>query len=447
MSKLKIARLPVREQTEKQISGIGDAFGALTHLMGFSAGVSGTYATYRQMRSNPTVALARAVAIAPLRTASWSVEAKRGSEDETIKEFIQEEMNKHWKSFLKDILFALDYGWAPFEKVWSLDQEGRLVYRKLKPLLVDRTVILTDRITGVFTGFRNIAVDLSSDCCFLFTYDKEAGNLYGRSRHENIRASAWTQWNTVMERYGKYITKVSGIIPMIRYPPGKSIDASGSEIDNFDIAKKVLANLGSGLGVTMPNELMRWAEDAVKSGVDIAKLEAWIISFLEAKGNHGRQFNETLRHLESLMMRGWLVPERAAIEGQFGTKAEAAVQGQVGTTIADLLYDEILEQINWYIVNPLLVYNYGREHENKFFLKRAGLNPELRELLAKVMEKVLSEPDNIDLFMRWINVEAAIDSLSLPRSVNEANQKEPTLEEEAKKSMKDLNDKLEAFVG
>lgn len=444
---LKLHIPPKGEKTKKQ-SFIGDAIGMLTELTGFGQALTGRYRTYRLMRNNPTIALARAVATVPLRAASWSIGVDEDFEDDVVKNFIQREITGHWKGFLKNILFALDYGWAPFEKVWGVDDEGRWVYKKLKPLLVDQTAILVDKETGVFIGFRNVNVELPANKCFLYTYDKEAGNLYGRSRHENIRESAWTHWAQVMTRYGKYMTKVSGIIPMIQYPEGQSQDATGNTIDNFDIAKKVLQNLGSGYGVTMPNTLIGWAEDAVKSGIDIDKLKAWIITFLETKGQHGTQFVATLRHIESLIMRGWLVPERAATEGQHGTKAESKVQGDLGMRIADLLFEEILEAINWYVVNPLLIYNFGPEYENKVRLERAGTDPMLRELLTAVMQKVLSDPGNIDLLTQWIDIEAVIDSLSLPKASETIETKpvKPTMEEEAKETWKRVQDKLSTFV-
>jgi hypothetical protein len=429
------------EKTKKQV--IGDTIGMMTNLTGFGRAAKGTYKVYRVMRANPTIALARAVATAPIRLASWTVETKE--ENEEIVKFIETEMKKHWRSFIKDILFALDYGWTPFEKVWEMNPEGKWVYKKLKPLLVDKTKIILDADTGIFGGLQNASVKLLPEKCFVYSYDMEAGNYYGRSRHENIRGNVWTHWNGAIEKYGQYLTKVSGIIPMIQYPEGISTGAGGADIDNFDIATKVLQNLGSGNGITMPNTLVKWAEDAVKSGMNVSELKAWIITFLETKGNHGSQFVETFKHLESLMMRGWLVPERAATEGRFGTKAESAVQGEIGVTIADLLYEEILEAINWHIINPLLVYNFGVEYENKVYLTRAGPDPRTRELLSKIMEKILTAPANTDLAMEWLNIDSMIDSLSLPKNEEAIKPREDS-EEEMREEMKKINDKIAAII-
>jgi len=448
MAKDEIKSPAVGEKTKAQ--GTAGIAGILGRLPGFSPALLGTYKTYRKMRNNPTIALARAVATAPVRLAKWGVVVDDDIINDDIKDFIQKQIEGHWRSLIKNMMFALDYGWAPFEKVWEV-KDGKWVYKKLKPLLVDKTSILTEQKHGTFAGLRNGDIDLPIENSFLYTYDGEAGYLYGRSRHENIRESSYNAWEGLIDKYGQYVTKISGIIPIVEYPEGISNTEGGAEQDNFEIAKKVLQTLGSGFGVTMPNVLISWAEDAVKSGVDISKLKAWTINFLETKGQHGTQFVGSLRHNESLMMRGWLVPERTATEGQHGTKAESKVQGDIALMIADLLFEEILEYINWYLVNPLLIYNFGQDLENKVRLERAGPDPETRELLQRIFEKVLSDGNNTNLLAQWIDIDASIDAIGLPKAEETLNtelleENKPTETDEAEEQYKDVQNKLKDFV-
>ena len=435
------------EKTKRQVLGIGDALGIITDIPGFSSAPGGNYNTYRKMRTNPTVALARAVATTPLRAASWSVVAEDEYDKEEVTSFIQKEIEVHWRGFIKNLLFALDYGWAPFEIVWDINQDGRWVYRKLKHLIVDKTKIIVKKDTGVFDGLQNISTVLPAKKCFLYSYDAEGGNLSGRSRHENIRSTAWVYWDQVMEKFGKYFTKISGIIPMVEYPEGESQDESGATIDNFTIAKKVLQQLGSGNGITMPNTLIRWAEDAVFKGVDVSKLKSWQISFIEAKGQHGNSYNTSLRYTDSLIMRGWLVPERTALEGQHGTKAESGTHGEIALQISDLLFDEILEYVNWYLVNPLLIYNMGPEWENRVWLEKADMNPLLRKLLSDMMGKILTEPMNMDLVSNWLDINAILDNLAIPKSTEKVEF--PEREEnndDAKKVIDKVQDQLSRAI-
>ena len=74
------------EKTKRQ--SIADSMGMIGELVGFSQAITGAFKNYRKMRNNPTVALARAVATAPIRLATWGIEAEDGVDDK-IKEFVK----------------------------------------------------------------------------------------------------------------------------------------------------------------------------------------------------------------------------------------------------------------------------------------------------------------------------------------------------------------------
>lgn len=435
------------EQTKRQIP-VSNVAGMVSTMTGFGQAPRGSYKTYRQMRANPTVALARAVAFAPIRTASWSIVADDDVPDDYV-EFIEKQVKSFWPSFIKSVLFSLDYGWMPFEKVWAV-VENRLVYEKIKPLLVDKTIPMVDKDTGRDAGLRQLDVNLPPENCFTYTYDKEFDNIFGRPRHENIRTSAWNQWQEISENRGKYAKKTSGIIPMVEYPEGTGRDAAGIEKPNFELAKNVLENLGRGNGVAMPNTMAAFAGDLARSGIDISKLKAWHISFLEGKGNHARGYSDTLRHLESLLMRGWLVPERTATEGQFGTKAESETQSEIALIIADLDFLDIIAETNIGLINPLVIYNFGSRYKDKIRLERGGIDPILRAFFKEIIKSILGEKSNIDLFLNWIDVNSLIDSVGLPKAQEKITTDETKAKAVEKKEKDDIEEsksgKLERFV-
>ena len=82
------ATVNTTERTGKQIPP-NSAIGGLAILQNVDSDIPkpapGTYKTYREMRTNPTVALARMMARAPIQSAKWSVE----SEDEDLQEFVR----------------------------------------------------------------------------------------------------------------------------------------------------------------------------------------------------------------------------------------------------------------------------------------------------------------------------------------------------------------------
>lgn len=410
----KVKKPSVREETKGQYpAGVASILTDGLYA-GFSMAATGTYKTYRKMRKNPTVALARMIATAPIRTAKYGLVSTDNTPQDRV-DFIEDQMKSLWPELIHNIMYAIDYGWAPFEKVWMVEN-GKYVYRKIKPLLVDKTAPVVDLKTGAFKGLKQMEVRLPVEKCFVYSYDSEAGNMFGRSRHENIRETAWTQWQQIAERRGQWGRKTAGVTPIIEYPLGESENEVGEKKPNFELAKSVLEKLGVGDGVCMPNTMAKFAGDLARSGIDLGKLRAWHISFLETKGQHGREFTVSLKHLESLIMRGWLVPERAGTEGQAGTKAEAEVHGNLALVIADLVFADILKSINWYLVNPLLVYNFGKEVENTIWLERGELDPLMKAFYKELVKAVLTHPQNYDLLESWVDVGTLITKVGLPKS-------------------------------
>jgi len=396
--------------------GIGSVgFNALP-MRGYDPAPPGTFQTYDRMRRNPTIVLARAVSTMPIKTAEVSYESHDDVPDDVV-QFVQDVMEPLWPVLLRDILLALDFGFSAFEKVWEareINGTKKLVYRKLKPLRPSLTEI---RVAddGSFAGFKQEKVELPPEKCFIFSNDQEYGNLHGFSRNENVR-NPWSQWEQLCSREGQYLTKVSAIIPQVEYPEGKSKDKNGTERDNFELAQLVVNEMCRGNGVTMPNVLARYAQDLVKSGVDVTKLKAWMISFLETKGSHGDEIGNRMRHKESLMLRGWLVPERAASEGQQGTKAEAETHGDLAVSVAQLVLDDILRDVNAYVIDPLLIYNFGQARKGSVYLSAGGLSPDQAAFIRTVVSGILTQPGNTDLFLRLIDYDALIDQVGLPKA-------------------------------
>lgn len=381
-----------------------------------------TYAEARRIRSHPIVTFARALATAPMRAADWSYEHDEGFEQQ--RDYIREQMTPLREWLLHNALFALDYGWAPFEKVFEVQAwEGRPVLglRKLKPLLVDKTNILVESSSGSFTGLRQGRIDLLAAQAFVYTYDPEAGDLYGRGRHESIRAEYAADLG-LTKRQGQYLTQIIGGKPICHYPPGTSRDASGAEDSGFKRAKEALERLGTGQGIAVPNQLMQYAQDLVKQGVDVSKLRPWQFEILEPKTAHGDEMTNTHKHLESRLMAGWLVPPRSGLEGQYGTKAEAETHADAGLLIADLTLQELIRHVNWYIVDQLLALNWGEATRGHVQIVTAPLQDEAKHRLWALLKAVFS-PQNADTLFTMLDADATFEQLGLPKVDDTINEK------------------------
>lgn len=118
------------------------------------------------------------------------------------------------------------------------------------------------------------------------------------------------------------------------------------------------------------------------------------------------------------MLRGWLVPERAVIEGQYGTKAEAATHGDVALRMAEDTLGEFVRQINAQLVADLVRWNYGEEWVGRLRLATEPMVDDTREFYRSLMVKLL-DPTMLDVFAELTDLAdvAARAGLPIPKEV------------------------------
>ena len=116
----------MQEQTKAQVASVDPSLILSPEL--FEGNVpKGNYNTWRRMRDNPTIALARAIANAPIITSEWSIEANDDVPNERV-EFIQSVFRKIWSAIIRDTLLAQDYGFSAFEKIFEYDiKSGKII--------------------------------------------------------------------------------------------------------------------------------------------------------------------------------------------------------------------------------------------------------------------------------------------------------------------------------
>jgi len=366
------------------------------------------------MRGCPTIAIARLAATAPIKRTPWVIDADADIEPAIVKQ-AQEIIDLHRSEILRHALTALDYGFAAFEVEWTR-VNGLIVPAAFIPQPPDESqALITEDEPGRLAGAEfGSSRRVPRAKVLWITHDSEATGFYGRSRGENV-CTVYAAWIDTLSRVGRYTNKTAGVVPMVEYPEGRSQDRSGRDVDNFEIAEKVLAGLGSGKGVTMPNSLVAWADEAMKRGIDVTSLKAWSIQFLESQPGHGDEYIGIMRYLDSLIMRGWLVPERAATEGQMGTKAEAEAHGDVAASIADQFAGDIVTAVNRYVIEPMLRMNLGLGRERALVLATAPVDREAIAWQRQLMTTVLGTQPNPQLLLSLVQMDALIDATGLPR--------------------------------
>lgn len=383
----------------------------------------GTYADYREMRCGPTVSLAMAVVTSAIRSADWMTEADEDVPEEITAGY-SAMMDELRADLMKNIVLSLSYGFQVIHTPWTMNADGKMVIERIKPIKPDdvKSIEIYDEsgeLKGVLLTDKTY---LPAEEVLLITYDGEGGNPFGRSRHENIRKYAYEPWKRAITRLDEYSIKSSGTIPIIHYPEGEVVTADGQTITNDKVAQIMLGHLPKGKGVVVPNTLMNFAGDALKqSGASLKELRAWSISFLQSSSGFGGELLQFIKHFEALQMRGWLVPERAAIEGTSGTKAEAEAHAGVMIDTAEEDADGFTRAINKQIANRYLVQNYGESYRGKVRTKAASIVDDRIKFLEQIALSVLTNPANIDILTSLVDFDAVLDGVNVPKIKEVAN--------------------------
>ncbi len=372
-----------------------------------------SFATYRVIRKHPTVALARAIRTAAVVAGSWSIEADDEVDDEQIK-FIHDQVMPVRESFMQStMLGGIDFGWAPFEVVYDI-VDGQIVLKKLKSLLHDITTILVTQ-DGTFFGFEQVdnfnvsgsgEVRVPVENSLNIPFEPEGTNWYGRSLLENIRNTfnEWTAANCGADRYDK---KLAGSHWVVHYPVGHTT-VNDVKTDNFEVAKTILQSLMSSGAVVIPRVIQKHLESDSKDG--------WEIEMMSDGTTGQANFVTRLGYLDTLMVRGLLIPERSLLEGKFGTKAEAGEHADLAITHMDIEHRHITRLFNWHVVNRLLVSNFGPDAENTIRVKPTPLSDEAIAHLRGVYDKILSNAGGFAEEFPFIDTDAIKDALEIPKS-------------------------------
>jgi hypothetical protein len=405
------------ESTVAQTTGGGIPSSSGGGLPGFFTAATGTYQTYRQISAHPTNALVRGIVWAPIVANSWQWKKCRPNVPDEWVDFAQQVIGPLRQSLVRDALRALEFGWAGFEKIWQI-QDGRRILARLKPLLWDCTEILVDD-HGNPAGLLNRPVGAEPTIrgpgkYFLYSYDGEAANPYGRSRHENIR-QAWSESEQIRNRLAQYMKKVSGIVVQLHYPEGTSRDAAGAERPNQWLGQQVLDAVSAGRSVMFPNGFASSSD--LRMAYELAGKSPWQLSTLEAQGaDHAPGMKLVLEYYDALIFRGWLRPERVGLESRHGSKADAERHTDTATLDSELIDRDLADAVTRGVLDELLVLNFGQRARGAVAIEPAPIETDGLGVLRGVLTTLLAK-NEAEAASR-IDVAALLDQLSVPRVIS-----------------------------
>lgn len=321
----------------------------------------GTYAQLRALRKDSTIALGCGLFVSGILAGTWNVEADEGVDEKVVKSISDNLLPLRTAILQPCVDFGLiNYGWMPFEEIFTI-KDGRIVLERMKPLLHDITTILVDSF-GNFQGFRQrnshqvLGVDVPYEKCTLINFGVEGGYLYGYPLLENVR-DIQTMWDDCNDGAKRYDKKMAGSHFVVHYPPGTS-EIDGETVNNSEIAQQLLTALESSGSMALPSTTAEVLQE-LESDVNVAKLYQWDITLLSDLSARQPSFLDRLKYLDSLKLRGILVPERACIEGKYGTRAESESHIDLLITNMERVDRIIVQAVNVQVVDQLLELNWG----------------------------------------------------------------------------------------
>jgi len=381
-----------------------------------------SFAYYRKMRKHPTISLARKLSIAPIIRASWSLEGEDASDDTML--LAQRAVDELRPRYMAHALRSLyDFGWCAFEQYLGAQEGGDTQPPlALKPLLNDyvRARVAPDGEFGGVSvrGFVNYGpIILEADQTIFLGLDAEAQNPYGTGNLE-IARSTYAAWNEVEGCASRYDAKVAGSFLVLHYPEGQSLDATGNETDNGTLAQSLLETFESSGMVAIADRKPGFLDDA---NADLPSPE-WHFEFIGDSSPRQSSFIERARYLDALLVRAFGLPERAILEGEFGTKAESVAHQNLALQAMEATHEFLTQEFETQALQPYLRLMVGPDAAATVRLNPGPINRETSLWKRSLVEKIIAaRPEVVDL-------DALLDEVDLAKAqeVVEAEANAPT---------------------
>lgn len=389
---------------------------------------SGTWAQkVRNMRIEPTISLLRILYVAPLVATGFSIEVDEDVPEELKEEmrtFAREQVECIWDTTIREAGFGcLDFGWQGFEKLFRLREDGRIVIRKIKPLLQEITTIEIYDDNGDWAGFQQSTTDkLSTSESMLFSWDVRGTNWYGRAPMKNLE-TAYDQKKKIETSAEGYDGQVASAHWIVYYPPGQNtVVENGVEslLDNKQIADKVLAHLRQSGDAAVPSEVRTFIEQLESEDGGQDGVSTWKVELLTAARAGGKSpYQSRLNYKDTEFARGLGFPERVVFEGEHGTKAEASEHTETAAVGFDDRSNSLATVLTSQLLCDLIEWNFGLQWRDTVRVKANPIQDCQLEMLSKLYDKLLSNSEIALSEYDRLGIEQITEQLKLP--INETS--------------------------
>lgn len=386
---------------------------------------------FDRMMRDPTIRLAVDIIVAMLMRQPWGVEKGDPDYNEQVMKMIEPRREMMIRSTIRGLLRA---GWRGFEVVYGqVDSVDCII--GIKALKNDITTPLAFADTGEFAGFENKGYGqytetvIDAEHCIFVNFDDEGCGDLPDPLLKSVEGP-FEKHEKCDEGAQRYDEKVAGGFLFGTYPVGATAYSveGGAETDNAVIFQGMIAAITSS----------GWAGVPVKIDPETGEVrgkDAWSLEHIAAGGGLQPNFIARLKYLDALKLRAFGIPERATVEGQFGTKAEAAAHGDIAVLINLGRAGILLRAINDGPLRAINLSNHGDPDYCKLAL--GELPPEDRKLFGDIFTSLMGDPIFGDEVATSIDVKQLLKKLNVPTlSEEEIAQKEAEAEEKREEQQK-----------
>lgn len=332
---------------------VGGIISGIDHKSGLS-GVQGLKVFDEMRKADASVKASLKVMKLPILSANWYIEpASEEEKDLGVADFIEQNlfngMTITWRGFLRQALTHLDFGFAVFEKVFELREDGLIHWRKFAPRLQRSIYRWTTEggengVTQWLPDGRHISIPIEK--LLIFTNDKEGDNWAGISE---IR-SAFQPYSSkdMLYKIDRIAHERQGVgIPYVKLPA----NADPSEVSEAEsLVKNMYAN-----------------EQAY-----LKYKEGWEFGFLDMKASATRQQDRSILHHDRQISKNVLAPFLDLGSGNTGSFALSQDQSRMFLLGLESIAQHIAETINLYAIPQLVDFNFSVEEYPKLKFNKVG---------------------------------------------------------------------------
>ena len=150
----------------------------------------------------------------------------------------------------------------------------------------------------------------------------------------------------------------------------------------------------------------------------------WKIELLGAPGSAESSFVGRQQYHDKLKVRGIGLPERAVIEGEFGTKAEAEAHADFAIDSLEMSHEEILEDLNNTLIDDLLRLNFGKSFVGKVRVQAAPLADDKKQMIRELYTNLLNSEEYSKQEYAVLDRDAIREHLKVPVIADAQNRNE-----------------------